>query len=226
MKLGLQTCIHRALQQRLSPKSGTILPYSSPPSLQKWAWSIITCTMVTFGYLLIFVCLCDLILLQCSRIEVWSCPVISLLIQAIIGGLVYHCVKYLRVYSGPPKCNTVEPPNEGHFGISDFVLYWEVVLFSEVKNEWLQGERGPEVSFVGRLSLSQRVLYRRFHCTIEISPLKVGHLDTISKSQNVRIWGFTHMWKCYLPSESCLGYFVLSYHIVLLSLFSCSEQLQ
>ena len=40
---------------------------------------------------------------------------------------------------------TVEPPNKGHLGTSHFVLRWEAVLFSEVKNELLLWERGPEV---------------------------------------------------------------------------------
>ena len=38
-----------------------------------------------------------------------------------------------------------EPPNKGHFWTSHFVLRWEVVLFSEVKNELLLWERGPEL---------------------------------------------------------------------------------
>ncbi len=38
----------------------------------------------------------------------------------------------------------VEPPNKGHLGISHFVLCWEVVPFSEVKNVLLLRERGPE----------------------------------------------------------------------------------
>ncbi len=54
--------------------------------------------------------------------------------------------------------NTVEPPNKGHLGISYFVLCSEVVLFSNVYCY------GKGVSFVGRLSLSRRVLYRRLCC--------------------------------------------------------------
>ena len=38
----------------------------------------------------------------------------------------------------------MEPPCKGHFGAIHFVLYGEVVLFSEVKNELLQWGRGPE----------------------------------------------------------------------------------
>ena len=29
--------------------------------------------------------------------------------------------------------NTVEPPNKGHYGSMPFVLYWEVVLWWEVR---------------------------------------------------------------------------------------------
>ena len=43
-----------------------------------------------------------------------------------------------------PAYNTVKPPNKEHFWTSHFVLSWEVVLFSEVKNELLLWERGPE----------------------------------------------------------------------------------
>ena len=28
---------------------------------------------------------------------------------------------------------TVEPPNKGHFGSGEFVLYWEAVLWQEVR---------------------------------------------------------------------------------------------
>ncbi len=52
-------------------------------------------------------------------------------------------------------------------GISHFVLCWEAVLFSEVK-KWTtaMGKGFRRASFVGRLSLSRRVLDRRFrHCT-------------------------------------------------------------
>ena len=32
-----------------------------------------------------------------------------------------------------PKWYTVEPPNKGHFGSMVFVLYWEAVLWWEVR---------------------------------------------------------------------------------------------
>ena len=54
---------------------------------------------------------------------------------------------------------TVEPPNKEHFGDTASVLISEVVLFRRVNNVlilWLKGPGG--VSFVGRLSLSWRVL--------------------------------------------------------------------
>ena len=70
----------------------------------------------------------------------------------------------------------MESPNKGHFGTSHvalvlIVLCREVVLFSEVQTvlvpwEWYFEEL---VSFTERLSLSQRVLYRRFHCSDQLT---------------------------------------------------------
>ena len=57
--------------------------------------------------------------------------------------------------------NTVEPPNKGHFGANSFVPCREVGPISEVKYISMVPQ---QVSFVERLSLSQRVPYRRFHC--------------------------------------------------------------
>ena len=37
-----------------------------------------------------------------------------------------------EMYARLNLCNTVEPPNRGHFGTAAFVLSSEVVLFSEV----------------------------------------------------------------------------------------------
>ena len=69
------------------------------------------------------------------------------------------------------KVGAVEPPNKGQRTL------WEQPFCPPLrgcplfggKNELLLWERGPEltVSFVGRLSLSQRVLYRRFHCSLD-----------------------------------------------------------
>ena len=68
---------------------------------------------------------------------------------------------------------TVEPLNKGHFGTCHSVLRWEAVLFSEVKNEILIYESG--VSFVGRLSVSRKVLYWRFD--IHIFPGKLQEIQ-------------------------------------------------
>ena len=35
---------------------------------------------------------------------------------------------------------TVEPPNKGHIGASQFVLCWEVIPSSEVKNVLVRGD--------------------------------------------------------------------------------------
>ena len=59
---------------------------------------------------------------------------------------IHHSSNHLGHYV--QECHlvcTVEPPNKGHIGTSHFVLRWEVVLFSEVKNELLLWERGPEL---------------------------------------------------------------------------------
>ncbi len=61
------------------------------------------------------------------------------------------------------NCSTTveRPPNKGHLGISHFVLLcWEVVPFSEAKKctTAMMGKGSRRVSFVGRSSLSQRVL--------------------------------------------------------------------
>ena len=56
------------------------------------------------------------------------------------------------------KPSTVEPPNEVHFEDTASVLISEVVPFSE--DAMVKG-----VSFVGRSSLSRRVLYWRSHCS-------------------------------------------------------------
>ncbi len=67
------------------------------------------------------------------------------------------------------------PPNKRHFGTSHFVHYREVVLRS--KNVLLLWEMiilgHYELSFLERLSSSQRVLYRRFHRRIKYKPLPI-----------------------------------------------------
>ena len=71
---------------------------------------------------------------------------------------------------------TVEPPNKGHFRDTASVLILEVVLFSEVINVMVKGPGG--VSFVGRSSLSQRVLNRRFHCIASIASAGAKELSS------------------------------------------------
>ena len=69
-----------------------------------------------------------------------------------------------------PMVYTVEPPNKGHFGTSYLILY------SSSRRLLLWGKGSRSVSFVGRLSLSRRVHYRRFHCI----SLTWGKADTMT----------------------------------------------
>ncbi len=58
---------------------------------------------------------------------------------------------------------TVEPPNKGHLGISHFVLCWEVVPLSEVKNALLLYGKGVQRSVLCR----------------EVSPFSEGPLSEV-----------------------------------------------
>ena len=61
---------------------------------------------------------------------------------------------------------TVEPQNKGHFAANSFVPCREVVPISMVSQQ---------VSFVERLSLSQRVPYQRLHCTLSLDEVFNKH---------------------------------------------------
>ena len=72
-----------------------------------------------------------------------------------VGLIVELKLQILHMGGNKGRC-TVGPLTKGHFGGSHSVI----VLFLEVKNELLLWEMSRRVSFVGRSSLSQRVLYR------------------------------------------------------------------
>ena len=68
--------------------------------------------------------------------------------------------------------HAVEPLNSEHIGGKDFVLCREVVLFRRLTNTTTISLVPKNVSIVERLSLFWRVLYRRFHYKITVTPIR------------------------------------------------------
>ncbi len=79
--------------------------------------------------------------------------------------VIIHCLLHWYCRTLYDITCTVEPPNNGYFGSTTFVLYREVVLFQRFFCIAKTTSVPICLSFIRRLSSSRSVHYRRFHCT-------------------------------------------------------------
>ena len=65
--------------------------------------------------------------------------------------------------------STVKPPNKGHVGTRSFVLYREVSFIRRLKCTGIIGIGTSRFVLYREVFFIRSVLYRRFHCTVDLS---------------------------------------------------------